>query len=61
MSASNVRYNVFAARFELKKRLLNPNLIITVTMISEQVFLDSTFLTNNVNRIDKESEKKRLS
>ena len=28
-------------------------------MISEQVFLDSTFLTNNVNRIDKENEKEK--
>ena len=28
-------------------------------MISEQVFLDSTFLTNDVNRIDKESEKEK--
>ena len=59
MSASNLRYNVFAARFELKKRLVNPNFIITVTMISEQVFLDSTFLTNDVSRIDKESEKEK--
>lgn len=56
---SNLRYNVFAARFELKKRLLNPNLITTVNMISDQVFLDSTFLTNNVNRIDKGSEKEK--
>ena len=59
MGASNLRYNVFAARFELKKQLLNPNLIITVTMISEQVFLDSAFLSNNVNRIDNESEKEK--
>ena len=28
-------------------------------MISERVFLDSTFLRNNVNRIDKESEKEK--
>ena len=28
-------------------------------MISEQVFLDSTFLTNDVNRIYKESEKEK--
>ena len=28
-------------------------------MIGEQVFLDSTFLTNNVNRIDNGSEKEK--